>query len=59
MTGHTSRPNGFIVRKYKDPSDENSAFLPDEVHENDFKAHGLAYEADAFARCLRGEPGVQ
>lgn len=55
VTGHTSRPSGYIVRKYKDPKDENSAFLPDEVYENDFKHGGLGYEADAFARTLKGE----
>jgi hypothetical protein len=41
VTGHTSRPSGYIVRKYKDPKDENSTFLPDEVYENDFKHGGL------------------
>jgi hypothetical protein len=54
VTGHTSRPSGYIVRKYKDPKDENSTFLPDEVYENDFKHGGLGYEADAFARTLQG-----
>jgi hypothetical protein len=54
VTGHTSRPSGYIVRKYKDPKDENSTFLPDEVYENDFKHGGLGYEADAFARTLKG-----
>jgi hypothetical protein len=43
------------VKRYEDPSDENSAFLPDEVFENDFKHGGLGYEADAFARTLKGE----
>lgn len=59
VSGHTSRPNGYIVRKFKDPSDENSAFLPDQVHTNDFECNGLGYEADAFARCLRGEPSTR
>jgi hypothetical protein len=47
-----------VVKKYKDPSDENSAFLPDEVFENDFKHGGLGYEADAFARTLKGKFNV-
>jgi hypothetical protein len=55
VLGHTSRPSGYVVKKYKDASDENSAFLPDEVFENDFKHGGLGYEADAFARTLKGK----
>ena len=55
VLGHTSRPSGYVVKRYEDPSDENSAFLPDEVFENDFKHGGLGYEADAFARTLKGE----
>lgn len=58
VIGHTSRPSGYIVRKFKDPSDENSGFLPDEKVENDFSAGGLGYEADAFARCLKGESSL-
>jgi hypothetical protein len=55
VLGHTSRPSGYVVKKYKDPSDENSAFLQDEIFENDFKQGGLGYEADAFARTLKGK----
>jgi hypothetical protein len=55
VIGHTSRPTGYIVRKYKDPSEETATFLPDEVYEDDFKHGGLGYEADAFARTLKGE----
>jgi dihydrodiol dehydrogenase / D-xylose 1-dehydrogenase (NADP) len=51
----TSRPLKYIVRKLVNPEKEDRVFHADEVHDHTFDGFGLYWEADAVARCLRGE----
>jgi hypothetical protein len=51
----TSRPLKYIVRKLVHPEKEDRVFHPDEVYDHTFEGFGLYWEADAVARCLRGE----
>lgn len=53
VTGLTSRPQGYLVRRLVDPSKEGRNFQSDETHDLSFEGFGLYWEADAVARCLR------
>lgn len=55
MQGHTSRPQKYIIRRLIDPKAGNGEFHPDEVVDMSFDGFGLYWEADAVARCLKGQ----
>lgn len=58
VQGHTSRPTSFVVRKYSNPAvqiRQPEEYLPEEKHDYKFEGFGLFWEADAVARCLKGE----
>jgi hypothetical protein len=59
IQGYTSRPQKFVIRRLVNPAGEDRVFHPDELHDHSFDGFGLYWEADAVARCLRGEPGTQ
>lgn len=55
VSGHTSRPQTYAVRKHKDPSKPartTDSFSDPELHDHSFEGFGLYWEADAVARCL-------
>jgi hypothetical protein len=57
IQGHTSRPQSYTVRKYREPTKQaqgKESFHEDEVHDHKFDGFGLFWEADAVARSLKG-----
>ncbi len=59
--GGASRPDGYTIRKYKNPKsagvhDVSGIYEDKQEKVNfEFKGVGWNWEADAVARCLRGE----
>lgn len=57
VQGHTSRPQSYTLRKYRQPTKQaqgKESYDEDEQHDHRFDGFGLYWEADAVARSLKG-----
>nr|WPS94661.1 dimeric dihydrodiol dehydrogenase [Naematelia aurantialba]WPS94686.1 dihydrodiol dehydrogenase / D-xylose 1-dehydrogenase [Naematelia aurantialba] len=55
VQGHASRPQKYIVRTFADPASEDNKEGKEILFDMTFDSFGLYWEADAVARCLKGE----